>query len=250
MPPLPSKEVSIPPIRVLLANLPVMMSELLHKVLDSVSDIQVVEPPIYVRHLSKVSLAGAVDVIVLGSSWLETEHSAVDIVQYLRDRDHGIRVIVLSEKPSYKETIALFRAGAHGIVSGSDLQFDLLCKSIRCVYDGQIWANNELLKHLVASLGHPRLGDITDSRGKLLLTNREQQVLQLLADGLSNAELAATLKLSGHTVKNHLFRIYDKLGVSTRMEAVLYAFTPRTLPGTGNLEVSLGIAQGRAETSA
>ena len=71
-----------------------------------------------------------------------------------------------------------------------------------------------------------------------------------MADGLSNAELAVALKLSGHTVKNHLFRIYEKLGVSTRMEAVLYALTPRTLPGTENLEVSLGIAQGMLKTSA
>jgi DNA-binding NarL/FixJ family response regulator len=64
-----------------------------------------------------------------------------------------------------------------------------------------------------------------------LLTAREQQVLHLLADGLSNLELATVLRLSEHTVKNHLFRIYDKLGVSNRMEAVLYALTPRnTMP--------------------
>jgi DNA-binding NarL/FixJ family response regulator len=52
-------------------------------------------------------------------------------------------------------------------------------------------------------------------------------VLQLLADGLSNRELAKTLSLSEHTIKNHLFRIFDKLGVSSRMEAVLYAISQR-----------------------
>ncbi len=52
-------------------------------------------------------------------------------------------------------------------------------------------------------------------------------MLHLLADGLSNRDLAKTLKLSEHTVKNHLFRIFDKLGVSNRMEAVLYAISQR-----------------------
>ena len=63
--------------------------------------------------------------------------------------------------------------------------------------------------------------------GDSLLSKREEQVLHALADGLSNRELAASLNLSEHTVKNHLFRIFDKLGVSNRMEAVLYAISQR-----------------------
>lgn len=228
MPRSPRKEISVVPIRILIANLPVMMAQLLRKVFESVPDFQMVEQSIDAGNLSKVSGVGSVDVVLLGSSSVETDPTAVDIVRYIRAGNDGTRVIVLSEKPTYKETIALFRAGASGIVSGLDLHFDLLCKSVRCVYDGQVWANNELLKHLVASLCHPRLGDVTDANGKRLLTNREQQVLLLLADGLSNAELATTMKLSEHTVKNHLFSIYDKLGVSTRIEAVLYALTPRS----------------------
>jgi DNA-binding NarL/FixJ family response regulator len=83
----------------------------------------------------------------------------------------------------------------------------------------------------VSSVSRLKSTDVTDSKGRPLLTVREQQVLHLLADGLSNYELATVLKLSEHTIKNHLFRIYDKLGVSNRMEAVLYALTPRnTLP--------------------
>jgi DNA-binding NarL/FixJ family response regulator len=80
-------------------------------------------------------------------------------------------------------------------------------------------------------VSRPKSTDVTDAKGRPLLTAREQQVLHLLADGLSNSELATMLRLSEHTIKNHLFRIYDKLGVSNRMEAVLYALTPRnTLP--------------------
>jgi DNA-binding NarL/FixJ family response regulator len=88
---------------------------------------------------------------------------------------------------------------------------------------GQIWASTKQLAHLVSSVSRPKPADATGSHGRPLLTAREQQVLHLLADGLSNYELATVLTVSKHTIKNHLFSIYDKLGVSNRMEAVLCA---------------------------
>jgi DNA-binding NarL/FixJ family response regulator len=93
--------------------------------------------------------------------------------------------------------------------------------------------------HLVTFLSKPASANVTDSFGKSILTVREQQVLRLLTDGLSNGELATMLNLSEHTIKNHLFRIYDKLGVSTRMEAVLFALTPRVSPGHGKVSQPL-----------
>ena len=66
-----------------------------------------------------------------------------------------------------------------------------------------------------------------DSRGNALLTKREQQVINVLAEGMSNIQIATELRVSEHTIKNHLLRIYDKLGVSNRTEAVLYALSPR-----------------------
>jgi DNA-binding NarL/FixJ family response regulator len=62
-----------------------------------------------------------------------------------------------------------------------------------------------------------------DSAGSTLLTPREEQVVALVAEGLSNRQVATELKLSEHTVKKYLFRIFEKLGISTRVELVLYA---------------------------
>jgi len=218
-------------IRLLMANLPIMLCDLLQGAFESVPDIQIVEPINDVQHLLDVSKGDTVDVILLGSSRVDNICSAVAILDALPDRYKNTKVIVLTQKPGYTEVISLFRAGVRGILCSADLRFDRLCKSIRCVYQGQIWASNEQLAHLVSSVCRPKSTDVTDSHGRPLLTAREQQVLHLLADGLSNHELATVLKLSEHTIKNHLFRIYDKLGVSNRMEAVLYALTPRnTLP--------------------
>jgi DNA-binding CsgD family transcriptional regulator len=68
---------------------------------------------------------------------------------------------------------------------------------------------------------------LLDSRGQAILSKREQEVVACVAEGLSNREIASRLKLTEHTVKNYLFRIFDKLGVSSRVEVVLYVFRLR-----------------------
>jgi DNA-binding NarL/FixJ family response regulator len=215
-------------IKVMVANLPIILCELLQGAFQAVPDIKIVLPANDLQHLLNAAEPLPVDVILIGSSKTDSP-GAVSILQSLPDAYKSARVVVLTQDPDYAEVISLFRAGAKGIFGSADLRFELLCKCIRCVHQGQIWAKNELLAHLVSSLSHPRSTNVIDRHGKPLLTTREQQVLHLLSDGLSNSELAAVLKLSEHTIKNHLFRIYDKLGVSNRMEAVLYALTPRNL---------------------
>jgi len=64
---------------------------------------------------------------------------------------------------------------------------------------------------------------VLTAAGEKLLTSREEQVVALVADGLSNRNVAAELGLSEHTVKKYLFRIFEKLGISNRVELVLYA---------------------------
>jgi len=220
-------------IRLLMANLPTILSDLLSNAFEIVPDIQVVKPVNDLQNLLDASKNGTSDVILLGSSRVENICSAVAIIDVLPDRHKDAKVIVITQKPGYAEVISLFCAGVKGIICSLNLRFDMLCKSVRCVHEGQIWASNEQLAYLVSSVSRPKSTDVTDSNGRPLLTAREQQVLHLLADGLSNLELATVLRLSEHTIKNHLFRIYDKLGVSNRMEAVLYALTPRnTLPAT------------------
>ena len=219
-------------VRLLMANMPSMLSDLLRNAFRSVDDIVISEPISDVMQLP-AALNKPVDVVLLGSLRTSTTYTALSFLERLMDYDPVPKAIVLTQQPDYDEAISLFRAGARGILCTQDLNFDLLCKSIRCVQRGEIWASNELTAHLVASLSRPRSMNVVDVQGKSLLTAREQQVLHLLAEGLSNYELAMALNLSEHTVKNHLFRIFDKLGVSSRMEAVLYAVTPRHSPLSG-----------------
>jgi DNA-binding NarL/FixJ family response regulator len=217
-------------IRLFMASLPTMLCDLLQNAFTAVNDIRIVGPVNDLQYLLDASNRDQVDVILLGSSPVDNFDGAISVLEALPERHHNAKTIIFTQPFDHADVIPLFRAGAKGILSGQDLRFDLLCKSIRCVHDGQIWANNELIACLVSSLAYPKAMDVTDFHGRSLLTSREQEVLCLLADGLSNCDLAIALKLSEHTIKNHLFRIYDKLGVSSRMEAVLYALTPRRSP--------------------
>ncbi|MGH9773815.1 MAG: response regulator transcription factor [Candidatus Acidiferrales bacterium] len=90
------------------------------------------------------------------------------------------------------------------------------------VHKGQIWATSEELRFLLEAVaGSPPLR-LVGSQGLNLLTRRENQVVRLVADGLSNRGVASKLGLSEHTVSNYLFRIYEKLGISSRVELILY----------------------------
>ena len=119
--------------------------------------------------------------------------------------------------------IAAFRTGARGIFSLADHPFDDLCKCILRVASGQVWISTPHLDLLLGLItGVPTLMFV-DSLGRPLLSPRQEQVVGLVAEGLSNRQVAVQLTLSEHTVKKYLFRIFEKLGISTRVELVLYA---------------------------
>ena len=117
--------------------------------------------------------------------------------------------------------IEAFRAGALGVFCRTE-SFRLLGKCIQSVQQGRVWASATELQYLVEASSQPALTLFQTNDGSLL-SARERDVVRCLADGLTNREIAQRLKLTEHTVKNYLFRIFDKLGVSSRVEVVLYA---------------------------
>jgi DNA-binding NarL/FixJ family response regulator len=126
------------------------------------------------------------------------------------------------------EVVSAFRSGARGLFCFSDSDLELLYRCIESVHHGQIWASNQQVEWLVEAVTQVPSLRAVNSYGRKLLTPREEQVVALVADGLGNRDIARELGLSEHTIKKYLFRIFDKLGVSTRVELVLYAFTRGT----------------------
>ncbi len=147
--------------------------------------------------------------------------------------------ILLLDSYDRELVVSAFRSGAKGLFCFADAPFRLLCRCIHSVHQGQVWANNEQLQYLLDVVTHVPSLRVVNAFGVKLLTPREEQVVALVADGLSNREIARELDLSEHTVKKYLFRIFDKLGISSRVELVLYAVSnsdhrqAEWLPGAG-----------------
>lgn len=131
------------------------------------------------------------------------------------------RAVMLLHSRERELVLDAFRCGARGVVF-RDQPLGVLGKCIHAVYQGQVWANSETMSHLVEALGRIKPAHIRNAHGGELLSKREAEVVRLVAEGLNNREISLRLVLSEHTVRNYLFHIFDKLGISSRIELVLY----------------------------
>jgi DNA-binding NarL/FixJ family response regulator len=131
--------------------------------------------------------------------------------------------ILMVESSDRELVVGGFRSGARGVFCITEASLRSLCKCIHRVSNGQVWANSEQLNHLLDLIAEVPSLRVFNSQGDQLLTPREEQVVALIAQGLGNRNIAQELNLSEHTIKKYLFRIFDKLGTSTRVELVLYA---------------------------
>jgi two-component system, NarL family, nitrate/nitrite response regulator NarL len=137
-----------------------------------------------------------------------------------------VRIIVLTAAEDDRDTVRAMRLGARGIVLKQSAS-DLLVKSIRRVYEGEIWLDNRVMADVMRDFAKDSNGG--SRADKPLLSDREKQVVQLVTQGLRNKEIGQKLFISEQTVKNHLHNIFDKLGVSDRLELALYAIHHRLI---------------------
>ena len=148
----------------------------------------------------------------------------LSLLSGLRMTRSQTRTVILLDSTDRQSVIDVFRAGARGVLSRST-GLAVLAKCLRQVSEGQVWANSKELGYLLDTFVLPTSGRVLSENCCKLLTHREQEVVQLVADGFSNRDIAAELKLSQHTVKNYLFQVFEKIGVSNRVELVLCALT-------------------------
>jgi DNA-binding NarL/FixJ family response regulator len=153
------------------------------------------------------------------------------VLQKLRDsHPHTAAIILSCSNPNCVLRrdciVGAFREGARGVFHRTHSLKDL-AKCIRTVHQGEIWAGNEDLEHILNALAHLKPLQFNNADGMPLLTRREEDVVRLVADGLKNREIAQRLNVAEHSIRNYLYRIFDKLGVSTRVELILYAFSQR-----------------------
>lgn len=133
-----------------------------------------------------------------------------------------VRVVVLTAQISQSESIQAIKDGARGIIL-KHAASEFLIKGIRKVYQGELWADSSTMTLVVDSLSRRLRQDHKPEKGRKELSDRELEVVALVAAGNRNKEIASKLFISEQTVKTHLTNIFQKLEVTDRLELALYA---------------------------
>jgi two-component system nitrate/nitrite response regulator NarL len=146
-------------------------------------------------------------------------------LQTLQQTNKRTKVIILTASEDKNEFVQAMKLGCSGIVLKQTAP-ELIVKSIRKVNGGEIWLDSHTTAAVMRQFAAP--GDLAASgsgktRERSPLSQREREIVQLVAQGYKNKEMAEKMFISEQTVKNHLHNIFDKLGVSDRLELALYA---------------------------
>lgn len=165
----------------------------------------------------------AVHVALVSATLADGPLSGMGALRRMRESSPEVNAVVLLDTPDPGLLIDAFRAGAKGVFCPSRSTFKSLCRCVDRVNEGQIWASSGELTQVLEAFAQLAPLRVVNLDGLRLLTKREEEVVRLLAEGLQNREIARELNLSEHTIKNYLFHIFDKLGVSSRVELILYA---------------------------
>jgi two-component system nitrate/nitrite response regulator NarL len=211
-------------IRVLVADNSRIHTRLLADALKHDRELEVIPFDSKSDNLVSATTSQGIDVLVLSASLDEQPGRGLETLRELRTLHPDTRAILLPDSSKDQAILEAFRAGARGVF-GRNEPIELLSQCVRCVHQGQIWANNHDVGVAIAALANSPSFRAVNADGMSLLSDRELQVVRCLAEGLSNREIAHRMKLSQHTIKNYLFRVFDKLGVSSRVELLSMTLT-------------------------
>jgi DNA-binding NarL/FixJ family response regulator len=208
-------------VHVLVADSGPIQSQLLTRALKNRREFQVSAVALETSAIHEFMQATPADVVLIAGSQLPD----LSLLRWLRVSYPRIAPVLLAESDDREVVVNAFRAGAKGIFLFTRTPFAMLCKCIHCVFRGQIWLDSPQMNYLLDALSEVPTLRVVNSSGRTLLTPREEQVVALVADGMTNRGIATELGLSEHTIKKYLLRIFDKVGISSRVELVLYAMS-------------------------
>ncbi len=206
------------PIRILMADDHAIFRDGLRKLLDAEDDISIVGEA--ATGTQCIQLLGKLRPDILLLDLRMPDKDGLAVLEEVNFDSLPTRVIVLTATEDDREVVRAVRMGARGIVL-KDSATDLLIKSIRTVYSGEIWLDKKKTSDVIEAF--KKSAESGPRRDKPLLSDREKEIVGLVAQGFRNREIGEKLFISEQTVKNHLHNIFDKLGVSDRLELALYS---------------------------
>lgn len=191
-----------------------MVAESLRLALDGAPDLQVTGIATSLDSLEELAAVREVDVVLLDQRLSEV--GVATCVRRVRAVMPATKILMLSASPNEAAAVVALEAGCAGVVSKT-LSLDDLVAAVRAAADGELRLDSDMLARLVPRLSRSYRAPGAD------LTLREREVLRLVAEGMSTADMARRMFVSPNTVRNHVQSILTKLGVHSKLEALVVA---------------------------
>lgn len=212
------------PIRILIADDHPIVRDGLRRLLETEPDFQVVGQAADGREAVKLVREVQPEILLLDLSMPRLP--GLEVLRELSESASPVRTILLAAAIEKEQIVEALQMGARGVVL-KESATQLLFKGIRTVMAGQFWVGREKVSDLVAALRGlvASGGDKPDKN--FGLTRRELEIVSTIVAGYTNRDIAQKFSLSEDTVKHHLTHIFDKLGVSSRLELAMFAVNHR-----------------------
>jgi len=213
-----------PAIRVLIADDDSLFRDGLANLVAAQKDLQVVGTIDSAATANEQIRQVRPDIVLLG--WPAANPASQRIFAAIQEGKLATRIIMMISDDGKEDFVEAIRLGCSGIVP-KRTSTELLLKSIRKVHGGEIWLDRISTADVIRRLAKKGSGNGAPRQGLreqgAALSVREREIVGLIAQGFKNKDMAERLFISEQTVKNHLHNIFDKLGVSDRLELALYA---------------------------
>src|SRR5215469_10659461 len=219
-------------IRVILADTQAIYRVGTKKIFALEDDIRVVAQA---ENLGQVLAAAAkfpADVLLFEAAISPNSPEAISEVL---KRASNLKVIVLSPESDEDTTVEYFRRGVRGLLPRS-IAPEMLVKCVRKVAVGETWIDNQSVNWVIEAY-RQQAAQLTSPRTKTKLSDKELLIISCVTQGMRNKEIASEIGTTEQVVKNYLRKVYDKLGVSDRLELALYCIHHRLLQGAAKGQI-------------
>jgi two-component system, NarL family, nitrate/nitrite response regulator NarL len=215
-------------IRVAIASDHALFREAVRSLIESQADLCLVGAGASQQTLDIVSEAGP-DILLLDLAVQAT--AGLDVLKEIARTAPSTRTLLMSSEVSGPDILEALQRGARGVIM-KDASTEQLFKSIRAVMAGQYWVSRELVAAVIDRMRErQRVSGVPAPGPAFGLTPREMEMVAAVVAGCSNREIAQQLSISAKTVKHHLTNIFEKLGLSNRLELALFAVQHRVGSG-------------------
>jgi NarL family two-component system response regulator LiaR len=214
------------PIRILLAEDHKIVREGTRQLLEQTADFRIIGEASDGEEAVQLTAALRPDVVVLDVRM--PKMSGIECTKAIKAQQSGVRILILSAHDDDRYVFPLLEAGANGYLLKTSSAAEL-AQAIRTVHGGETALAPRIASKMVDWLSRRQLYRSAEMQEGL--TEREVEILQVVAQGKSNKEVGELLHISPHTVQVHLRNIYGKLGVNSRTEAVAYALSQEWIRG-------------------